>query len=112
MNKNPKKRISNEDVWTDKQISDLKKYYPVKENSFVAKKVNKTIDAIRAKAIKLRLKKENYFWQNKDEKFILKNVKVLSYPEIAEKLGRSKWAVINKYRELTGKRKGHKKLPF
>lgn len=102
---NRKPTIRNvESDWTEAQEKQLKKLYPTTNNDVLAKMLNRTESAIRAKATKMRLKKADRFWDKSEEDFILKNVTVMSYPEIAKKLKRTKWAVINKYRELIGKR--------
>lgn len=109
MNNKPVKRSKKQD-WTEKQIADLVKLYPINDNETAAKKIGKSVRAIRSKAQYLKLKKETRYWILKDEKFVLKNWAVLSPEEIGEKLGKTKWAIINKYRELKGLRTGHKKL--
>ena len=105
MNKTPAIRNKEIDLWTDKQIALLKKHYPTKENKIVAAKIGKSISAIRAKATLLKIKKAKRYWDKAtSEKFLLKNWDILSPEEIGEKLGKTKWAVINKYRELKGLR--------
>lgn len=43
--------------WTDEEIQILKKEYPINETKDVAKKLNRTISSIRAKAGNLGIKK-------------------------------------------------------
>lgn len=112
MNINPPIRNKKTDTWSKKQIAQLEKLYPTTGNEVIAAKIGKTIRAVRSKAMVLKLKKEARYWALKDEKFLLKNWAVLSPEELAEKLSKTKWAVINKYRELKGLRAGHKKLPL
>lgn len=108
-NLNPITR-NKKDNWTEKDIEKLQKLYPVKSNEDVAAALGKPASAIRAKAYKLRLKKDSRYWTPKESKWLKKNWDVMSAEELATKLNKTKWAIINKYRELTGKRKGHKEL--
>lgn len=102
-NPTPTPRHSEQD-WTEKQIETLKKLYPTTDNEAVAKKVGKSVRAVRSQAVRLRLKKSTRYWDKPQEDWLLKNWDVLSVKELGEKLGKTKWAIINKYRELTGKR--------
>lgn len=56
---------------------------------------------------KLKLLKKSWQWSRHDENFILKNYGTKRYTidEMAAKIGRSKWSIINKYREAKGLRK-------
>ncbi len=90
--------------WTEQEIKILKKHFPKKDNEEIAGLLNKSVRAIRNKAFILRLKKSDRYWGKPEQDFVLKNYMVMSAEEIGEKLKKTKWAVINKYRELTGKR--------
>jgi hypothetical protein len=109
-NPNPAIRNKQTDSWTEKQLKDLEKLYPMTDNDVIAEKISKTVRAVRSKAVLLRLKKSNRYWQMVHEKWLLKNYPVLSTLEIADafekKFGliKTRWAIINKYRELAGKR--------
>lgn len=94
-----------EDAWTDAEIDTLKKLFPKTDNSEVAEKIGKTVSAIRNKAVKLKLKKTNNYWKVGQEKYLLDNYGKIPLDDIMKYLKKTKWAVINKYRELTGKRK-------
>ena len=94
--------------WSDAQIKTLKKLYPTTDNAVVATSVEKSEKAVRSKAQALKLKKSERYWDKPQEDFVLKNYAVMSAKEIGVKLKKTKWAVINKFRELTGKR-GEKK---
>ena len=109
-NKNPIIRNKAND-WSDKQEEDLKALFATTHNEAIAKKLKKTIAAIRAKAVALKLKKSNRYWHTAWEKWVLKNYSSLAPDEmiagLQKKFGieKTKWAVINKYRELKGLRK-------
>lgn len=76
----------------------------------VAAKLGVTEYAVRNALHTHGLKKKARFWGADEEKFILKNWREMDPEEIAkaikQKFGtsRTKWAVINKYRELAGLR--------
>lgn len=90
-------------TWTERQEFLLKKYYSYFSNKEIATTLQKSVRAVREKARKMGLKNK-HFWTKKDEKYVLKSW-VNNHPEeIGIKLNRTKWAVINKYRELTNKR--------
>jgi len=102
MNKSPQPR-SGKDAWSENQISILKALFPTESNTVVAEKTTRSIGAVRAKAQLLGLKKEKWLWQKKDEQFILKNWALMTAVEIGDKIGKSRWSAINKYRELQKK---------
>lgn len=97
--------------WPKEKIALLKKHYPTKSNEEAAALIGVTISALRNAAIRFKVKKSNRFWDKPETDFILKNWDQLSPVEIADKLKeklkieKTKWAVINKYRELKGLRK-------
>jgi hypothetical protein len=45
-------------TWTNKDIEILKKYYPTESNSFLEKKLNKKMTAIRTKAMRIGIKRK------------------------------------------------------
>jgi len=103
-NKTPKRR-SNSDSWSDFDEKLLHFSYPKVSNYIISERLNRSVAAIRAKAVTMGLVKENRRWSEKDEKFVLSNWEALSPVEIGKHLGRTKWAVINKFRELNGLRR-------
>lgn len=106
MEKQPsKKAASRQIVWTQEKIKLLKKHFPTKENEGVAKIIGLSVRSIRSKAFILRLKKSERYWTYGQEKFLLNNWEAMTAVEIGEELKKTRWAVINKYREMTGKRK-------
>lgn len=78
------------------------KEFPVMLNSDLAKNYKVKESTIRLWGAKLNLNKKGWLWERKDEIYILKYYNQGNYTvmEIAAKLGRSKWSVINKHREL------------
>lgn len=88
-------------------LSEFKKLFPITSNSELAKKYSVNESAIRMWGSKLKLLKKNWQWSRHDENFVLKNYGTDRYTidEIAKKIGRSKWSIINKYREAKGLRK-------
>lgn len=96
--------------WAPEKLELLKKLYPTTHNEEVAKAVGKPVNTMRSMAFKLKLKKNNRYWQMAHEKFIVKQWPVMTPDEIAaamfKKYGveKTRWAIINKYRELMGKR--------
>src|SRR6186713_1464014 len=106
-NKSPVNR-GHTDPWTADQIAVLTKLYPKTHNEIIAGELGKSERSIRAKATLLKIKKASYFWDRPEETFVLKNWDAMSPDEISkglkEKFGmdKTKWSVINKYRELKG----------
>lgn len=76
----------------------------------VAAKLGVTAYAIRNALHIHGIKKKARFWGADEESFILNNWREMDPEEIAKAIrknfgtSRTKWAVINKYRELTGLR--------
>lgn len=101
-NNNPTPRAAG-DAWTADEIKKLKKLYPKSDNQVIAEQLDVTVGAVRAKAVQLKLKKADHYWDKSEEQYILKNWGVLSAQEIADKLKRTKWSVYAKYRELQQK---------
>lgn len=101
MAKKPGARIT---FWSEAKIKELKKHFPTKDNEIIAELLGTTVRAVRSKAFILRLKKSERYWNYGQEQFLLKNWQSMSAVEIGNELKKTRWAVINKYRELTGKR--------
>lgn len=96
--------------WTKERIKELKKLYPTNDNIVVAKKMGITVSAVRNAAIKYKVKKATRYWDRPWEILVVKNWQTHTPEEIMElllrkfKVAKTKWAIINKYRELSGKR--------
>ncbi|HTE32721.1 MAG TPA: hypothetical protein VK666_20210 [Chryseolinea sp.] len=96
--------------WPKEKIALLKKHYPTTGNEEVATMLSTTVSALRNAATYYKVKKANRYWDKPETDFILKNWDALSPDEIADglekkfKIKKTKWAVINKYRELMGLR--------
>lgn len=85
------------------EVKDLYLVLPIKE---VAKITGFNERKIRNLATKMKLKRVNRFWNEKEKKLLLKYYEY-GIAFVLEKLpGRTKWGIINQYRELTGKRNG------
>lgn len=86
---------------------EFKKLFPVTENSALAEKYGVKESTVRMWGSRLKLLKKSWQWSRHDENFILQNYGTGRYTvdEMAEKIGRSKWSIINKYREAKGLRK-------
>lgn len=110
MDKQKRKTKPYPSAWPDGAIAVLKKHYPTKDNDEVAALTGKSVSAVRNMAGKLRLKKSTRYWDKPWEKFVIKNYPVMNDVEIAHGLlkkfgaAKTKWAIINKYRELMGLR--------
>lgn len=89
--------------WTPEKIKDLKKYFPTKDNQEIAETLGTTVRAVRSMAFRLGLKKVQRYWTYGQEQFLLKNWEKMTAVKIGEELNKTRWAVINKYRILTGK---------
>lgn len=96
--------------WSKEKVVTLKKLYPLKDNASVAAEMGITESALRNAAVRFRVKKSSRYWDKPWEDFILKNWEVMTVIELSDELKRkfkiekTKWAVINKYRELKGLR--------
>lgn len=90
--------------WTPENIAKLKKLYPINGNATVAAELGTTERSIRSAAIKFNVKKSNRNWPKKDIATLLKDWPTSTAEKIASKLGRTRWAVINKYRKISGLR--------
>jgi len=105
-----KKRGPEPTIWTQDTKKKLAKLYPVLPNSEVAKAFGLDERAIRNAVARFKIKKSNRYWDKSWEDYVLKNWESMSPIEIAEsiqkkfKAEKTKWAVINKYRELKGLR--------
>lgn len=108
-NPNPTTR-SREQDWSEKQIKQLEKLYPNTDKEVIAEKLGKSVGAIRSQAGRLNLKKSTRYWDKPEEDYVLANWLEMTADEIAEGLkqkfgiDKTRWAVINKYRELAGLR--------
>jgi hypothetical protein len=91
-------------------LNEFRKNFLVTPNDVLAKKYGVAESTIRTWGSKLQLNKKRWLWSRHDENFVLKNYGIGRYTiqEIADKIGRSKWSVINKYREQKGLRDKNK----
>lgn len=86
--------------------SEFKKLFPVTDNADLSEKYKVAESTIRLWGAKLKLNKKMWLWSRNDENYILKHYgKDHSIADIAKMLGRSRWGVINKFREISNKRK-------
>lgn len=96
--------------WTPEMVKLLRRKFHLMDNKTLAAELGVTISAVRNKALKMGLEKKLWYWTPEDEAYLLAHMEAEGYEDIAKHLGRKKWAVINKYRELTGKRPVNKKV--
>lgn len=87
--------------WTAKEIAILKKYYQtLPDKQIVAKLRNKTANAVKVKALSLGLTKrtsrKEMSWTAVETDFLQKNYNTLTYKQIAQKLGKTRSAVLAK----------------
>lgn len=92
-------------VWAADEDSLLKKVFPKTDNEVIAAQLNKTESAVRNRAVILKLKKSKHYWKIGQEKYVMENYGNAPMDDMVKHLKRTKWSVINKYRELTGLRK-------
>lgn len=94
-------------VWSAKMETQLKKLFPNTSNEDIAIAMGITIRSVRSKAHILGLKKDGHYWSESDCKWLLSHYNAsgygieelqLHFPE------KTKWAIINKYRSLAGLR--------
>jgi len=94
-------------VWFPAQIAKLKKLYPVTDTGEVAKTLGMTERAIRSAAKKFGIEKSDRYWTREQVATLEKMWADNSAVEIGKKLSKTRWAVINKYREVQGLRKSN-----
>jgi predicted transcriptional regulator len=98
--------------WTEEDTRQLRRLYPNNHNKDLAEQFNRTIVAIRRKAIKLGLKKDweggyrlpsptpENAWTEKEIKTLRKMYRTSTNKRIAKRLGRTPAAVQTKIRDL------------
>lgn len=89
------------------EAKTFKEEFKVTENALLAKKYGVSESYIRTLAARYKVKKAGWEWKSKEVVFLMGNYNQpdgLTINEIAKKLGRTRYAVINKYRELSNKR--------
>lgn len=84
--------------WAPEKIKLLKKLYPTTDNETVAAKLKVSVSALRNAAVRFGVKKLG--WTLKEEDFVRDNFNSMTYDKIGAKLGKTKWQVIKKAREL------------
>lgn len=94
--------------WTKERVKKLKALFPVTDNEEIAAILgsNVTVSAVRNAATRLGLTKQSRYWTPEDIAHLQKHWADSSAEKIAEELGKTRWAVINKYRELLSKKPG------
>lgn len=82
---------------------EFRKIFPTTENSQLASKYNVAESTIRLWGARMGLNKKTWLWSRMDENYLLKHYgKDRTIDQISEKLKRSRWSIINKYREAMG----------
>ena len=95
-------------VWPKEKIKLLKQLFPIMSNAELADQFGVTVSALRAIAAQYNVKKKNRYWSKQSAKMVLDLWESHNPDEIVvmlqQKFGivKTKWAVINKYRELSG----------
>ena len=84
--------------WPPAKVKLLKKLYPTTDNETLAAKLKVSVSALRNAATRFGVTKKG--WTDKDIAILKGNYLTLTYDQIAAKLGKTRWAVINKAREL------------
>ena len=92
------------DSWTAKEDDALTELFPFTKNTEVANILGKTVSSIRNRSNILGLKKANRYWTKEQEDYVLTYYNHFLISELVINVNKSKWAVINKYRELTNKK--------
>lgn len=87
------------EAWPPEKVRLLRKLYPKTNNEEAAKKLGVTVSALRNAAVRFGVSKKG--WTKKDIDFIKTNFTTLTYDQMADRLEKTRWAVINKARELT-----------
>ena len=87
------------EAWPADKVAILKKLYPTTDNATMAKVLGVSVSALRNAAVRFGVQKKG--WTDKDIAFIKANYSTLTYDQMADKLDKTRWAVINKARELT-----------
>ena len=93
--------------WLPERIDLLKKLYPKTDNAVLAKMFNVSERAIRSAAVTFDVKKSDRYWSEEDCKWLVDHwgaIGVGMTEIMAHFPAKTKWAIINKYRSLTGKR--------
>ena len=99
-------------VWTADMEAQLAKLFPNTDNKDIASVMGLSISAIRSKSHIMKLRKSTRYWTSVDCKWLVDHWDVPGYgfQEIQNHFPhKTKWAIINKYRSLTGKRLDNKK---
>lgn len=84
--------------WTPERIRLLKKIYPATDNETAARQLKVSVSALCNAATRFGVKKQG--WSEKDISVLKAHYNTLTYQQIADKIGKTKWAVINKARDL------------
>lgn len=102
MNKNPKPR-SGKNLPKEKVQQILKKFSSM-PTAQLAKELKIKPATIRIIAARKKIKKNYWNWKKWEDDVVLKYYETHGWNYIANKTGRKKWAIINRYRVLIGKK--------
>jgi|GEM_PF-1830033 len=93
--------ISCPNLWTHSEEMILHRLYATSKDDFLAKYLGRTPTAIRNKANKLGLSKQNdLFWTISQEQYLIESFNVLPIWELEEIFKKSKLAIKAKYSKL------------
>lgn len=91
-------------VKPNKQAKELDKLLPIMSDKEVAAKLNLPLTTVRSHAANRKIKKTYNEWSKSEIKTLKKEYQ-FGIAWVMDKLtGRTKWAIINKYREVMGLR--------
>ncbi|MBB6131648.1 hypothetical protein [Mucilaginibacter lappiensis] len=86
--------------WKADEDTILKNLFPNTHNEIIAKQINKTVSALRNRAVKLGLKKSNRYWTWEQENYILDNYNIVPIAIMVQYLNRTGPAIVSKYYSL------------
>lgn len=74
--------------------------YPFFDNAILSEIFGKAESTLRVRATRRNLKKHNVSWSKTEDDYVLRHYKQVPVKEMVKELNRTKWAIINRYREL------------
>lgn len=70
------------------------------DNAILSEIFGKAESTLRVRATRRNLKKHNVSWSKTEDDYVLRHYKQVPVKEMVKELNRTKWAIINRYREL------------
>lgn len=94
------RKSNNPKAYTEKEDAYIRKFYPIRQASEIAKTLKRTENSIRLRAKVIGVKRGNWMWKPQEDEYLRDNYTKMRIQAIADHLGKTYSAVDNRITTL------------